>query len=71
MIVLLAGVLGLSAADAATVGAIAPELERSMRIGNTDIGLLVAASIGVGALATLPVGVWVDRINRTRLLWIS
>ncbi|MGH3633607.1 MAG: MFS transporter, partial [Mycobacterium sp.] len=71
MIVLLAGVLGLSAADAATVGAIAPELERSLRIGNTDIGLLVAASIGVGALATLPVGVWVDRINRTRLLWIS
>ncbi|MDQ2881794.1 MAG: MFS transporter [Actinomycetota bacterium] len=71
VIVLLAGVLGLSAADAATVGAIAPELERSLRIGNTDIGLLVAASIGVGALATLPVGVWVDRINRTRLLWIS
>lgn len=71
VIALLAGVLGLSAADAATVGAVAVELERSLRIGNTDIGLLVAASIGVGALATLPIGVLVDRINRTRLLWIS
>ncbi len=71
VIVLLAGVLGLSAADAATVGAIAPELERSLHIGNTAIGLLVAASIGVGAVATLPIGILVDRTNRTRLLSIS
>jgi predicted MFS family arabinose efflux permease len=71
VIVLLAGVLGLSAADAATVGAVAAELERSLHVGNTEIGLLVTCSIGVGALATLPVGALVDRVQRTRLLSAS
>ncbi len=71
VIVLLACVLGLNSADSATVGAVATELERSLRIGNLQIGLLVTVSTGVGALAALPVGVLVDRINRTQLLWIS
>ncbi len=71
VIVLLAGVLGLSTADTATVGAIAGELERSLHLTNTDIGLLVTVSTAIGAIATLPVGVLTDRANRTRLLWIS
>ena len=71
VIVLLASVLGLSTADTATVGAIATELERALHIGNTDIGLLVTASTAVGAVATLPMGLLTDRVNRTRLLWIS
>lgn len=71
VIVLLAGVLGLSSADTATVGALAAELEKSLHIGNTDIGLLVTVSTGIGAVATLPFGALADRVNRTRLLWIS
>lgn len=70
-IALLAGVLALGTADAATVGAIAGELEKSLRLSNTDIGVMVTASVGVGALATLPVGILADRANRTRVLWIS
>jgi len=71
VIVLLACVLGLNSADSATVGAVATELKRSLHVGNIQIGFLVTVSTGVGALAALPVGVLVDRINRTRLLWVS
>ncbi len=71
VIVLLAGVLGLGTADAATVGAIAGELERSLHLSNTEVGLMVTVSVGIGAVATLPIGVLTDRVNRTRLLWIS
>ncbi|MFY9809408.1 MAG: MFS transporter [Pseudonocardiaceae bacterium] len=71
VILLLAGVLGLSTADSATVGAIAAELERSLHLSNTDVGLLVTVSTGIGAITTLPVGVLTDRVNRTRLLWVS
>lgn len=56
VIVLLACVLGLEAADASTVGAVATELERSLRVNNIQVGLLVTASTFVGALATLPAG---------------
>jgi predicted MFS family arabinose efflux permease len=58
----------LSGADAATVGASASELRHSLHISNTDIGLLVAVSSLVGALATLPFGVLADRVTRTRVL---
>lgn len=71
VIVLLACVLGLGTADAATVGAVASELEGSLGLSNTDVGLVVTASVGVGAVATLPAGVLADRVNRSRLLWIS
>lgn len=64
-VILLAGVLGLSAADTATVGAIALPLERGLSIGNTQIGLLVTAST---AVAALPLGVLADRVDRVRLL---
>jgi MFS family permease len=68
VIVVLAAVLGLSGADAATVGASATELRAGLHITNTDIGLLVAVSSLVGAVATLPFGVLADRVTRTRVL---
>jgi predicted MFS family arabinose efflux permease len=68
VIVLLACVLALDSADKATVGAVAAQLEKDMGIGNTQIGLLLTISTAVAALATLPVGLLTDRINRVRLL---
>lgn len=65
VIVVLACVLGLSGADAATVGASATELRAGLHIDNTDIGLLVAVTSLVGAVATLPFGVLADRVRRT------
>jgi MFS family permease len=65
VVVVLAGVLALSSADAATVGASAIELRQHLHIDNADIGLLVAVSALVGALAALPFGVLADRIRRT------
>jgi predicted MFS family arabinose efflux permease len=70
-VVLLASVLGLSAADQATVGAVATQLERALGVGNFQIGLLVTVSTGVGAVAALPAGVLADRVKRTRLLVIT
>lgn len=67
-ITLLACVLGLENADTATVGAVAAPLEHALRIGNARLGLLVTVSTAVGALATLPMGVLVDRVSRVRLL---
>lgn len=68
VIVVLACVLGLSGADAATVGASATELRRGLGISNTDIGLLVSVTSLVAAAATLPFGVLADRVRRTRTL---
>ncbi|MGI8576867.1 MAG: MFS transporter [Nocardioidaceae bacterium] len=68
VVVLLACVLALEAADTATIGATAVSLERTLHINNTDIGLLVTVSTGIGALATLPIGALTDRINRVNLL---
>lgn len=65
VICVLACVLGLSGADTATVGASATELRRSLHISNTDIGVLVAVTSLVGALASLPFGVLADRVRRT------
>jgi predicted MFS family arabinose efflux permease len=70
VIVILACVLGLAGADAATVGASARELRQSLNITNTDIGLLVSVTALVGAVATLPFGVLADRVKRTATLGI-
>lgn len=67
-IVVMALVLSLSSADGGAMGALARPLERSFRIGNTELGLLVAVSSLVGAIGTLPMGVLVDRVQRRRLL---
>jgi len=68
VIIVLAAILGLSGADAATVGASAQELRQGLHITNTDVGLLVAVSSLVGAVASLPFGVLADRVRRTRVL---
>jgi MFS family permease len=64
-VVVLAGVLALSSADAATVGASAIELRQHLHINNFDIGLLVGVSSLVGAVAALPFGMLADRVRRT------
>ena len=68
---LFAAVLALSGADAATVGAVAPQLEASLHIGNTKIGLLTSVTLLVGAVFTIPVGLLVDRARRLPLLSVS
>jgi MFS family permease len=71
VITLFAFVLALNGADTATVGAIAPQLEPALHINNTDIGLLSAVSLLVGAVFTIPVGLLVDRTKRMPLLAIT
>jgi len=71
VIVVLACVLGLSAADVSTVGASATELRHGLHISDTDVGLLVATTSLVGALASLPFGILADRVRRTTTLGIA
>jgi predicted MFS family arabinose efflux permease len=65
VILVLAGVLGLSGADMATVGASARALRHGLHITNTDVGLLVTVSSLVAVMAALPFGVLADRVRRT------
>jgi len=71
VIALFASVLALSSAQIATVGAVAPQLERSLHIGNTKIGLLNSVALLVGAVAVIPVGLLVDRARRIPILAAS
>lgn len=68
VLLLLAAVLGLSSADQATIGASATQLRDSLHLSHAQLGLLAAVSGLVGAAATIPFGVLVDRVDRTRLL---
>jgi MFS family permease len=63
--------LGLEAADLAMVGATAGPLQRAMHMSHVELGLVGSVSPAVGALATLPAGTLVDRVNRVRLLVAS
>jgi MFS family permease len=71
VIFLFGGVLALSSADAATVGAVAPQLEHALHIGNTKVGLLSSVALLVGAVFVIPVGLLVDRFKRVPLLSAS
>lgn len=71
VIVLLACVLSLDAADKATVGAVAAPMKAALGIGNLQIAWLVTASTAVAAATTLPFGALVDRVRRVRLLAIA
>jgi MFS family permease len=64
IILILGAVLGLDAADKGTISAVAGQLEKAFGINNTQMGLLIAVVSFVGALATLPMGVLADRLNR-------
>lgn len=55
VIALFGGVLALSSAQIATVGAVAPQLEHALHIGNTKIGLLNSVALLIGAAAVIPV----------------
>jgi predicted MFS family arabinose efflux permease len=68
VVLLLAGVLALNSADVGTIGAAAAQLEEDLHITHAQLGLLAAASSGVGALAAVPMGVLADRFARVRLL---
>jgi MFS family permease len=71
VITLFGAVLALNGADNATVGAVAPQLERALHIGNTKIGLLSSVALLVGAVFTIPVGMLVDRTKRVPMLSLS
>jgi MFS family permease len=64
-------VLALNGADLATIGAISPQLQSGLHISTTQIGLLSSVSLLVGAIATIPVGLMVDRVKRIPLLSVS
>lgn len=64
-------VLALEAADTAAVGAAGPQLQHALGIGKTDLGLLLAVTAIVGAVATVPAGMLVDRVRRVRLLSVA
>jgi MFS family permease len=68
VILLLASVLALSAADTGAVAAVAPSMEAALHIGNVQIGLLVTVSALASATGMLPVGWVTDRANRTRMI---
>lgn len=71
VMLLLGAILGLDAADKATVSAVAGSLKDAFHIGNLEIGILVAAVSFVGSIFTLPVGGLVDRINRKSILLVA
>lgn len=70
IILVLAAILALSSADTSTVGAAATELRHGLHIGNAEVGLLVSVSAAVGAVASVPFGILVDRFRRVTMLWI-
>jgi hypothetical protein len=51
-VLVLGGVLALEAADLATIGAVAPELERALGISHAQLGLLAAVGTLTAAAAT-------------------
>jgi MFS family permease len=71
VIVLFGLVLALNGADAATIGAVAPELQKSLGISIAEIGLLSSVTLLVGAVATIPAGLLVDRTKRIPMLSVS
>ncbi len=71
VVVLFGCVLALNSADAATIGAVAPQLESALKISNLEIGLLSSAGLLVGAIFVLPIGMLVDRTRRIPILSAS
>ncbi|MFC0506448.1 MFS transporter [Micromonospora costi] len=71
VVLLLASVLALNSADTGTIGAAADQLESDLGISHAQLGLLASVSSGIGALASVPLGVLADRTNRVRLLVVT
>ncbi len=68
VVLVFGGVLALASADTATVGASATPLRHALHISNADLGLLVAVNCVVAAIASVPFGVFADRLRRTQTL---
>lgn len=71
VVILFGCVLALNGAATATVGAVALELEKSLHIDNTQIGLLSSVSLLVGAVFVMPIGMLVDRTKRIPMLCVG
>jgi predicted MFS family arabinose efflux permease len=71
VVVVLAAVLALDSADRGSIGAMAPELEQALGIGQTELGLMVTVTTFAGAVGTLLFGWLVDRVSRTRVLLVA
>jgi predicted MFS family arabinose efflux permease len=71
LVAVFAAVFALDSADKGAIGAMAAQLEQSLRIGKTELGLLLTVSSLVGVVATLPFGWLADRTNRIRVLAIA
>jgi MFS family permease len=71
VITVFGAVLALNGADNSTIGAVAPQLEHALHIGNAKIGLLSSVALLTGALFVIPVGLLVDRSRRIPLLAAS
>lgn len=63
-----ATVIAVDFADRAALGALAPDLKHAFAITNTQIGVLASVFSILGAVGTVPAGVLVDRVKRTRVL---
>jgi predicted MFS family arabinose efflux permease len=70
-LMLLASMLALTSANAAAIGAIAPQVRHTFDVDNTAIGVLASSATAAAAVATVPFGILVDRSQRTRLLAVS
>jgi len=73
VITLFGCVLALATADAATIGAVAPQLEAkgSLHLSLLELGTLNTVTLVVGAVFVIPVGLLVDRVKRMPLLSVS
>ncbi len=71
VIVVLAAVLGLDTAQMGSLSAVSDRLKTAFDIGNTEIGLLLAVTSFVGAIATLPMGILADRMRRQTILIVA
>jgi sugar phosphate permease len=63
--------LALTSANAATIGAIAPQVRHAFDVDNTAIGVLASSATAAAAAATVPFGILVDRSERTKLMAMS
>jgi MFS family permease len=68
---IIAAVVGLAKADAATIGVVAPSLKSSLHITDAQLGLLASLSAAMGALCALPAGTLVDRRHRVVVLTVA
>lgn len=68
VVVVLGCVLALAAADQGALSATADQIQAHFHISTIELGLLATISAGISAVATVPFGMYVDRVSRTRLL---